>query len=460
MVQEFRPAPSGVDDSQLIGAISPTRAKIYALLGAAACVWCVVNNPLAASEPPMLVASESLGPSTAELPSFSASTFSSVTSSPETSQNLTPNLLPAVPVHAPASYMASGGEAWNAPSLVVTAQALCESLPLIEIAEHKQEIIPPQASIDEMSVIPVESFVGESMVNPARSQPGLTAPIQRLLGRQFGVDKGIGHERVMYAPLVLDTAVGTPNVALKFRSDRGLATPDRLEYYWATPGRGPAAESRVDILDSVLRMELGNSRAMLLTEYTMRAVNPERNDNTVGFGDMVIGAKGLVIDGRCTKVATIFRTYLKTGPDHRGLGTGHVSLEPGLLWRHQWRPATFLHGELKYWLPIAGTRGVAGDVLKTGFGVSTIWRESDCSALLPTLEFSTYSFLAGGTTDSLGASRHVNGDFAAEIFPGLRYVLVPHSDLGMIEFGTAFGATVADRNWFDNRAIFEIRMIR
>ncbi|MEM8735674.1 MAG: hypothetical protein AAGG44_15675 [Planctomycetota bacterium] len=282
---------------------------------------------------------------------------------------------------------------------------------------------------------------------------------RNLVRRRLGSDQGIGHERVMFAPMVVETAIGTPSTSVILRADRGLSAPDRLEYIWATPGRGPDAESRVDLIDTVYRMDIGNEKLMVMTEYTMRALNPERADNTVGFGDMVIGTKATVLDGRCTKIASVFRTHLKTGPAGRGLGTGHVALEPGLLVRRQLSPLTYFHGELKYWIPIAGSPDIAGDVLKVGAAMSTVWRESDRVALLPTLELSTYTFLSGAKTDSLGLTQRVNGEFAAELYPGMRCVM-GSTEFGLVELGCGTAAIFADEGWFDSRLRFEIRLAR
>jgi hypothetical protein len=324
----------------------------------------------------------------------------------------------------------------------------------------------PETVIDTECVVPsVESI----LKNPAAAHPeprqrwSKRDPLERLGGlvrRKTGWDLGLGSERVMFAPMVVETAMGTPHSGLQIRSGRGLATPDRLEYIWATPSRGPSAESSVDILDTVLHMELGNEKAMAITEMSMRSLNPERNDNTVGFGDMVVGARATLMDGRCTKVASVFRTYIKTGPADRGLGTGHVSLEPGMLVRHQWSQYTFFHGEVKYWLPIAGTPGTAGDVLKAGAAVSTVWHETDTFALMPTLEFSSLTFLSGAATNLDGSSRRVNGEFVGEIYPGLRCVWGPGGDLGLIEYGVSPGFILADEGWYDSRLIFDIRFVR
>ncbi len=168
--------------------------------------------------------------------------------------------------------------------------------------------------------------------------------------------------------MVLDTAVTSPYAGLRIRSNRGLTSPDRLEYIWSRNGKGPGPESRVDWIDTMFRTELGNEKAALISEIGMRALNPEINPNTVGFADMLVGAKAMIYNGKCTKISSIFLTHINTGPADRGLGTGHFSLEPGLLMRHQWSDKTYLHGEVKYRIPIAATANFAGRCANFGMG--------------------------------------------------------------------------------------------
>lgn len=50
--------------------------------------------------------------------------------------------------------------------------------------------------------------------------------------RQRTRDRGIGYERVMFAPKVLDTAVVNQHIGIRFQLDLGLNVPDRSEYFW------------------------------------------------------------------------------------------------------------------------------------------------------------------------------------------------------------------------------------
>lgn len=271
-------------------------------------------------------------------------------------------------------------------------------------------------------------------------------------------DRGIGYERVMFAPNVLDTAIGTPHFGIRYQIDSGLQTPDRAEYYWAANPVGPGGDARVNTRDLTFRLALGNEKAMAFTQYTLRSLDPENAGNTTGMGDMVIGAQALMVDGKRTKVASIFRTYLATGPAQRGLGTGHTSLEPGVLLRHCTSPETYWFGELKYWIPIGGIQGHQGDVLSTGIGASSIAAESDVFAFIPTLEMRTLTFLFG--QESVGpGTRRIDGDTAVELYPGARFVLGPRRDGGLLEFGFSPGVTIADSGWFDTRIVFDIRLV-
>ncbi|MCG8649486.1 MAG: hypothetical protein MI861_06620, partial [Pirellulales bacterium] len=273
-------------------------------------------------------------------------------------------------------------------------------------------------------------------------------------------DRGIGYERVMFAPNVLDPAIGTPHFGVRYQLDAGLRTPNRAEYYWAAGPSGPGVETSVNAQDLHFRLAAGNDRMMALTQYTMRSLDPDIAANTTGVGDLVVGAQALLLDGKRTKLATILRTYLPTGPVDRGLGTGNTSIEHGLLIRHCVSAETYWFGEVKYWLPIAGTPNISGDVLTTGWGVSTIAAESDVFALLPTFELRTLSFLFGGETGLDGSTRRVDGVTALELYPGARFVLGPKSDLGLLELGVSAGITVADRNWFDTRWVLDLRLVR
>ncbi|MFN7291625.1 MAG: hypothetical protein ACK5YR_21880 [Pirellula sp.] len=302
----------------------------------------------------------------------------------------------------------------------------------------------------------VDGYANELSDRPLLFRRG---PMRKLLRRRLQSDFGLGYERIPFAPMVLDTALTSPYMGFRVRSDRGMKAPDRLEYLWGKAGSGPAPESRVDLIDTIYRTELGNEKAGFISEMRMRSLDPTVNGNTVGFGDMLVGGKLLVYESTCTKVSTIFLTHLNTGPERKGLGRGHVALEPGVLAMRKWNDRTYLFGEWKYHVPLGATPGFSGDVFKTGWGIATIWHDTDRYAMLPTFEIQTHSFLFGGRTLPNGTEVRVDGTTAVDLYPGVRWTF-NESAVGAYELGISGGMSIADRDWFDSRMIFELRWLR
>ena len=292
-----------------------------------------------------------------------------------------------------------------------------------------------------------------------RSSWNVRRPFRSFLRRRLQSDYGLGYERLAYSPMVLDTPLTSPYMGIRIRADRGMNAPDRLEYLWGKAGSGPAPESRVDLIDTIFRTELGHDKAGFISEMRMRSLDPTINGNTVGFGDMLVGGKVLVYDSGCTKVSTIFLTHLNTGPEKKGLGRGHVALEPGLLAMRKWSERTYLFGEWKYHVPLGATPGFAGDVFRTGWGVATIWHDSDRYAILPTFEIQTHSFLFGGRTRPDGTEVRIDGATSIDLYPGIRWTF-SETALGACEVGMAGGVSFADRDWFDSRMMIEVRWLR
>src|SRR5262249_22016031 len=169
-----------------------------------------------------------------------------------------------------------------------------------------------------------------------------------------------------------------PVTQMRLRWDSGfdLQNPDRAEFFWARPktnpgpvspncrgqndprpGKGPQGLARtVDHLDLRLYMEGATARFGLFVETSYLHVDPEVSSvapligrspanpgnpagsslqnlpqPASGFGDLVIGTKALLLDSELLQITFQFKTFILTGNFTRGLGTGHVSLEPSLM---------------------------------------------------------------------------------------------------------------------------------
>lgn len=287
------------------------------------------------------------------------------------------------------------------------------------------------------------------------------SPLKRMFGfdvHKNSFDKGIGRERVPLALMEMDITQPLNRYSTKFIANFDTPTPDRAEFLWKSPAfGGPKPEVSVDWQEIRVWAETGGDRFSFFTEYPLRIVNPVVNSATAGFGDMLIGNKLVLIDGNDWQVTQVFRTWFATGSARKGLGTGHVTMEPGILARFRWTDKTYLHYELKYNFPIAGSPGYAGQVLRYGFGMSHLLYETDTWAVIPTLEFVGWSVMDGLKTLPNGKVADVNHEQFMSILPGTRFVLGPAGDLGLFELGIAGGFNTSNNGFYSKQLQLHLR---
>jgi len=273
-------------------------------------------------------------------------------------------------------------------------------------------------------------------------------------------DSGIGHERVMFAPFYIEPALPQNLTGMRIETGTDLYYPDRAELFWASPGRGPTLpEVEVDYQDVILDITSGSDSFSMTTEIPIRYIDPVVNPNTVGLGDISIATKRVMIDGDRWTVSRYFKFILPTGSKSRGLGTGHLSMEPGLLASMKWTERTFLFGEIRYLFALGGNSTYAGQRLRYGLGVSTIAYETDSFAILPTLEVSGWSVLDGSKTTPLGTTVNVGSETAPIVTNGLRFVLGPAGDLGLFEFGLSSSFSLNDEGLFSTLGQVDLRFV-
>src|SRR3954447_11298066 len=100
---------------------------------------------------------------------------------------------------------------------------------------------------------------------------------------------------------------------------------------------------------------------------------------------MTAGFKWAFLSGD-DRIATFqLKTYIPTGNSAHILGTGHASLEPGLLVYRRLTDRLTLEGELRDWIPL-GANNVEGNVVRYGAGVSYRAFETEQFRLSPVVE--------------------------------------------------------------------------
>lgn len=256
-----------------------------------------------------------------------------------------------------------------------------------------------------------------------------------------------------------------PQTQQRYRWDAGynLIFPDRNEFFWARAdgfGTGPSpkapfkGEKRLDYNDLSLYTETAAALISLFVNLPYRSINPEVDNGASGFGDMDIGTKTLLFDCELFQIAFQLKTTLPVGNFTKGLGAGHVSLEPSLILGLRIGPDTYFQGQVAEWIPFGTSPGYFGSLLHYhGSFNQTIWRVLPDVPLIATLEANGWSFQAGSYTDPfLGSFQKSNGENYLSFGPGFRLVICDRFDFGI---GTAFA--VSNHHWADQLYRSEFR---
>jgi hypothetical protein len=308
----------------------------------------------------------------------------------------------------------------------------------------------------------VDPCFGGARQSCFHSRPGGSGGCNNACG-----DRGIGYERVAMAPFIIDIAQPMNQFAFRLDAAYGWRRPDLAEWLFARPsslgGQGPPAiERSVNYQDFDFLTELGTRAMSVRTLIPVRLVDPEINENTGGLGDIQLETKVLLLDGQRWKISQVNGFYFNTGDAQKGLGTGHISMEPGVLASFEWNPATILHSEAKFLFPLGGGNpDQVGDVLTWGFGVSHILYDSDGFAVIPTLETVFYSILhSGGYTDYDDQSfHHFTGDTVPTIHAGLRFAWDRTRDFPLVEFGISGGVGLGMNAGYSSLFRAELRVV-
>jgi len=235
-----------------------------------------------------------------------------------------------------------------------------------------------------------------------------------------------------------------PKTSTRIRWDSGyhFAYPDRGEFFFARDdgkGKGPKSTSGlngipfVNYNDLMLITEIANGPAGVQVAIPYRSVDGAGfGFGAAGFSDMYITAKTMLLDSELALFGFQFRTYIPIGNAGKGLGTGHVSLEPGLNFGVRLAPDTYLQYQVKEWIPIGGDKDYMGANLQWGVSLNhVLWRPIKDVQLIGTLETTGISFQDGEFTDPVLGPQQLKGRTSAAIGPGMRLFFCDTFDLGV-----------------------------
>ncbi|HTN75243.1 MAG TPA: hypothetical protein VL096_08350 [Pirellulaceae bacterium] len=349
----------------------------------------------------------------------------------------------------------------TAPRTAALSNNLPPSTEVLPDPPFMQEAIPYRSPSTGTTYEEAEPIFGDVL---AGTEPmSFTRPLHRPLERMFGprsMDAGIGHERLIYAPMEIEVSQPQNQYRFRFDSVQNFHSPDRAEFLFAAPPKGPPAERQVNYQDIRAMFEVGGPAFSVGTEIPIRILDPEFNDNTAGLSDMSVTAKTRLIDGSDFQLTQFFRSYMNTGAFRKGLGTGHVSLEPGVLARYKWSDEFYWHGELRYLFPLGGDPAWQGQVLRYGVGYSHLLYENDSFAILDTMEFVGWTVLDGQQYDfTTMGPQDTDGIGLFSVYPGVRFVRDAGGDLGTCELGLTGAIGLGNSSWYDSMLRVEIRWV-
>lgn len=239
-----------------------------------------------------------------------------------------------------------------------------------------------------------------------------------------------------------------PVTETRFRYDDAyqFRTSDRADYFWGKEGtRGPKPPiNHVDYQDLNVYTEAGNERLSAFIEMPYRELDiyptaPAIPYEHAGFGDLTVGTKSLLMDCELMQMAFEFKTFILTGNFTEGLGTGHVSLEPSLLFNIKLNNTTYVQWQTSFWIPIGGDSGYQSTIWHNHASLNhALWCPCQTIQFVGTLEANEWTIFNGEFTvpDTTVANSSETTIFSAG--PGIRMFICDKVDLGV---GSAFSIT-------------------
>ena len=245
-------------------------------------------------------------------------------------------------------------------------------------------------------------------------------------------------EAIADSAFFVDSARPVSNTKLMWDYQNHLAYPDRAEYFWAASPKGPAATDglkavpylNVNQLTQVTEIATGPVSVAISTPYRSWDAEPYAH-SSAGFSDISIATKTLLLDSELFMCALSMKTFMPVGNPTKGLGDGHVTLEPGLIFGLRLAPETFVQMELQEWIPIGGDQNNAGAFLQWGLSLNQIlWQPVRDVKLIGTLELTGYSFQDGLYTDPVLGPQKLSGQNNVALGNGYR-VFFGKMDVGV-----------------------------
>lgn len=344
-----------------------------------------------------------------------------------------------------------------------------DGTPLIEQATHQeptdaQKLVTPNATVLNQS----ECGSCSSSTRVLSLTPGLCVDYLRMCCGWNTFEP--------FAPLPssgashVESALVGNRLIQRYDLGWSMTHPDRAEYYMARSRAIPGVlgagglrkpETSVDAQELSTYLETAFcQRFSVFMELPERFLNPDQNRDYYGFGDFSAGLKFTYCVEENSLQTFYLRVYTPTGDSLRGLGTGHSTIEPGLLVFERLTPGLVLELEVKDWIPIEGDIS-AGNIIRYGAALTCdLCTLPSGHYFRPVFEMVGWTVLRGSETavyphgdpvtfsvvENPNRSTIINADF------GFRC----GGDKGDIYLG--YERALTGPRWFQNGARLELRL--
>lgn len=295
----------------------------------------------------------------------------------------------------------------------------------------------------------------------------------------------------------VDNAVIGTHFQIRYDYASGADSPDRAEFIYpkcgcfrvlgADPdapgpvGPGPAApttaliEYDLDYQDITVDGEVAlHDRVSAFAEIPFRIARGQVIPDSEGLADIMAGVKFAVIADPERYLTLQLRTYLPTGNGEDGLGTEHVSLEPGILFHEGSGGRLTAEAELRLWIPMDGSSNAGtptsvtaenyyGNVLRYGVGLGYELSPEAQLRFTPVVELVGWNVMGGivaFSPDGVPANPNTtvedaDGTSIMNLKAGAR-IGVRASDAIYVGYGKA----LTDEHWYDSVFRVEYRWVR
>ena len=244
---------------------------------------------------------------------------------------------------------------------------------------------------------------------------------------------------------------------LRYEQGWNMPFPDKSEFFMArADGKGkfqPVTAAAIvdDNLATYRELHMYNEAAIgkfsAWIDLPYENVSFKDYNGAAGLGDLSFGTKSMLLDCELLQFTFEFNTFTPTGNFLRGLGTGHVSLEPGFLMALKLAPETYLQSELAYRFPLGGDQAFEGPVFHYHLSLNQLLCHCGHDIqLIGTAEFNGWQFTGGEYTGAGGVDLAVSSSPAAEVFnmgPGVRLVVCDKIDFGVAGYFNVSSGSIA-----------------